>query len=62
VLMGFGAVMAFAGNTINVTNAMLSHRPIDNPLFIIAAIVSIAVMAQVACLAIVKVRAQRSAV
>jgi hypothetical protein len=38
VLMGLGAVMAFAGNAINVTNAMLSHRPIDNPLFIIAAI------------------------
>jgi hypothetical protein len=61
ILMAFGAVASFAGTTLNVTNAMPSHRPIDNPVFIAAGIVSIASMAQVACLAIVKVRAQRKA-
>jgi hypothetical protein len=62
VLMGFGAVMAVAGNTLNLTNALLSHRSIDNPLFIIAAIVSVLMIGQVVGLAILKLRAQRNAI
>jgi hypothetical protein len=62
VLMGFGAVMAVAGNTLNLTHAFLSHRSIDNPLFIIAAIVSVLMTGQVVALAMLKLRAQRNAI
>lgn len=62
VLMGFGAVMAFAGNALLVTDALLSHRSIDNPSFIIGAVASVLLIAQVVGLAILKMRAPQNAV
>ena len=48
--------MALAGNALNLTNAFLSHRSIDNPVYIIAAVVSVLMIGQVAGLAILKGR------
>jgi hypothetical protein len=62
VLMGFGAVMAFAGNALLVTDALLSHRSIDNPSFIIGAVASVLLIGQVVGLAILKRRALQNAV
>jgi len=60
-MMGFGAAMMLLGNGLNVTDAILSHRPIDNPSFIIGAVSSILVTAQFALLMVLKMRQKRSA-
>jgi hypothetical protein len=62
VLMGVSAVMAFAGNGFNLANALLSHRSIDNPIYIIAAVASVLMIGQVITLAILKARGPRNAV
>ncbi len=62
VLMGFGAVMAFAGNGFILTDALLSHRSIDNPSYIIGAVASVLLIGQVITLAILKMRAPQNAV
>ncbi len=61
-LMGFGAVMAFAGNALLVTAALISHRSIDNPSFVIGALASVLLIGQVVGLAILKRRAPQNAV
>ncbi len=61
ILMGFGAVMAFAGNALLLTDALLSHRSIDNPSFIIGAVASVLLIGQVVGLAILKMRAPQNA-
>jgi hypothetical protein len=62
VLMGFSAAMTFAGIMLNVTDALLSKRPIDNPLFIVATGASLLLIAQVVGLAIFKMRARQPVV
>ena len=61
VMMGLGAGMMLLGNAINLTDRILSHRPIDNPSLIIGLVGSVLMTGQFAWLMVLRQRQKRSA-
>jgi len=60
-LMGFGAALMLVGNASALTEALLAHRSIDDPIHIFPVVASVLVIGQVVLFAIMKMRARGSA-
>jgi hypothetical protein len=61
VVMAVGAGAMLAGNSLNVTMTILSHRPLDTFPIALGAVASVVVIAQLGYLLFLKARAKRNA-